>query len=292
MKGNKHGGFVVKRAVRNSVQHASDFPGRGRDIIPTGGEMVKSKADDGPSDETSYFIGTSGWTYEHWKDHFYPRDLPKSRWLDYYATQFSAVEINATFYGTFKDQTYENWRQRAPQGFGYVLKAPRPITHRKYLVDVEEDIIRFYQSCKLLHEKFEMILLQVAPNMGYDLVKLRTALAAFPDPRRVAVEFRREEWLNPQTESMLREVGAAFCNVDSPKQKLTKILTSTRAYLRLHGRRQWYADNYTPDELDKIADAARELAQRGAERVYIFFNNDFEGYAPANALALKNILEK
>lgn len=237
-----------------------------------------------------FFIGTSGWTYDHWKERFYPHGLPKSRWFDYYAAQFNSVEINATFYRTFKDQTYEKWRQRAPQGFGYVLKAPRLITHRKYLVDVEDDIRQFYRSCTLLEEKFELILLQVAPNMSYDLDRLNRALSAFPDPSRVAVEFRRPEWLNPQVMDLLRDFGAAICNVDSPRQPLTSYLTSPRAYLRLHGRQHWYSYNYSDDELRDIADLARRLVDQGAERVYIFFNNDFEAYAPVNAFALKGLL--
>jgi len=237
-----------------------------------------------------FFIGTSGWMYEHWRGRFYPEKLAKKSWFEYYASQFSAVEVNATFYGTFKDQTYHNWRGRAPQGFGYVLKAPRLITHRKYLLDVDETIQSFYHSCSLLEDKFEMILLQVAPNTPYDLERLKHALMSFPDPGRVAVEFRGSEWLNQDAMRVLRTVGATICNVDSPQQKISNSLTSQRAYLRLHGRKHWYAYNYTEDELREIAVLAQELARGGAGRVYIFFNNDFEGYAPANALTLRGLL--
>lgn len=237
-----------------------------------------------------FFVGTSGWTYEHWAGGFYPKGLVRSRWFDYYAGFFSAVEINATFYRAFKDETYLNWKERAPQGFGYVLKAPKTITHRKFLLDVGEEVQAFWRSCALLEDRFEMILLQVAPGTPFDLDRLEQALHAFPDPGRVAVEFRRAEWWNAETLSLLQKVGAAFCNVDSPRQELTDILTSKRAYLRLHGRRRWYSDNYTDEELAAIACLARDLAKRGASRVYIFFNNDFEGYAPANALTLMKLL--
>jgi uncharacterized protein YecE (DUF72 family) len=171
-----------------------------------------------------------------------------------------------------------------------VLKAPQLITHRKYLLDVEEDLKGFYRSCSLLEDKFEMILLQVAPNTPYDLVRLEKALLAFPDPTRVAVEFRRPEWLSQDTMNVLHTIGATICNVDSPQHKISDLLTSQRAYLRLHGRQHWYAYNYSEDELREIAGLAQELARRGASRVYIFFNNDYEGYAPANALTLQRLL--
>ncbi len=171
-----------------------------------------------------------------------------------------------------------------------MLKAPRLITHRKYLVEVEELVRAFYQSCTLLGDKFELILLQVAPQTPYDLLRLRNALLAFPDPRKVAVEFRRSEWFSPDILTLLQSVGATMCNVDSPRQKITAHLTSDKAYIRLHGRKHWYSYNYTDDELKEIADLARQLVKQGATKVYIFFNNDFEGFAPANALALKNML--
>lgn len=240
----------------------------------------------------SFFIGTSGWTYDHWRGGFYPQEIPKSRWFDYYAGRFNAVEINATFYRTFKDQTYLKWKTRAPQGFGYVLKAPKTITHRKLLREVEKDIQEFSRSAMLLGEKFGMVLLQVAPSQPYDTGLLMSALQAFVDPSRVAVEFRHPRWYNPEIENLLSSVGAAFCNVDSPRQDLTEILTSERAYIRLHGHEHWYASDYSAEDLGRIADLARRLVSRGAKEVYIFFNNDFEGYAPINASSLQRLLSK
>jgi uncharacterized protein YecE (DUF72 family) len=255
--------------------------------------MVRSRIDRmGNNNPSNFFVGTSGWTYDHWRGCFYPPELAKSRWFDYYAREFNAVEINATFYRTFQNQTYLKWKARAPQGFGYVLKAPKTITHRKLLHEVETEIQLFSQSAGLLGESFEMILLQIAPNQPYDLNLLSDALLAFQDPSRVAVEFRNPCWFNSDTEHLLNSVGASFCNVDSPRQKLTGILTSARAYLRLHGHTHWYSSNYSPEELVEIANLARDLILRGARHVYIFFNNDFEGYAPANAMVLKKMLSE
>jgi uncharacterized protein YecE (DUF72 family) len=238
----------------------------------------------------TFFIGTSGWTYDHWKGNFYPDGLTRTHWFDFYAKRFNAVEVNATFYRTFGDPTFEKWKKRAPKGFGYTLKAPKVISHRKLLRDVEEDIQAFCRSADLLEDAYKMILLQVSPDMPYDHGLLRSALQAFPDPGRVAVEFRAGYWFNPHTENLLSSVGAIFCNVDSPRQRMTEVLTSGRTYLRLHGRDHWYTANYSSDDLQHVAEVARRLADRGAAEVGIFFNNDFGGYAPANALELQKYL--
>ncbi len=240
---------------------------------------------------TRILIGTSGWTYDHWKESFYPQGYPKSRWFEYYAAHFSTVEINATFYRAFKDQTYQKWYERAPSDFVYVLKAPKTITHRKYLEDVEEEIKTFDRSASLLHDKLGIILLQIAPGAPYDLDRLKNALLAFKDPQKVAVEFRNKRWITDETRDLLKEIGATFCDAESPRSGLTGWVTSRQVYFRLHGRERWYSYNYSVEELSEIAELVRKAAIQGAERVYVFFNNDFEGFATKNALALREILE-
>jgi uncharacterized protein YecE (DUF72 family) len=242
-------------------------------------------------EEESFLVGTSGWSYEHWKERFYPAGLPKSRWFDYYLTRFPTVEINATFYGFFKDKTYLNWRERSPAGFKFVLKVPRLITHVKHLVDVEEDVHQFWNSASLLGDKLGLVLLQIAPDTPYDLPRLRRAILAFGNPHQVAVEFRREDWYNEEIRGLLQEIGAVFCDADSPRFHLNGWVTSTTGYIRLHGRQNWYAYNYNDEELMDLASKARQMHANGAEQVYIFFNNDLEGYAPANALSLIEFLK-
>ncbi len=238
-----------------------------------------------------FFVGTSGWTYDHWKGNFYPAELPKSRWFEHYAAKFSTVEVNATFYRTFKDPTYQKWYDKAPPGFSYVLKVPKQITHYRHLEGAEEEIRAFWRSVNLLADKFGLVLLQVAPDTPYDPERLQKTLLAFSDPGRVAVEFRSDQWYTDEVRSLLVRSGAVFCDADSPRSHLRGWVTSQAAYIRLHGRRHWYSYNYSDAELADIAERARKMAGEGAARVYIFFNNDFEGYAPVNAALLKNMLE-
>lgn len=236
------------------------------------------------------FIGTSGWTYDHWKGDFYPAGLAKTRWFDYYAARFNAVEVNATFYRSFSDQTYLKWKDRAPDGFRYVLKVPRAISHDKLLRNAEQEIHEFSCAADLLGDAFEMFLLQISPSQPYDPGLLRSALQAFSNPSRVAVEFRAGQWFAPEVVKVLTEMGAVWCNVDFPGHPLTNILTSERAYLRLHGRERMYASGYSEAQLAETADLVRRLEDRGSKRVCIFFNNDFGGYAPRDAGKLADIL--
>lgn len=239
-----------------------------------------------------FYTGTSGWTYDHWKGDFYPEKLPRARWLAFYANQFTSVEINATFYRAFADKTYLKWRDQVEASFRYALKVPRLITHRKLLEDCEDELRSFWRSAQLLEDRLGMVLLQLAPSMPCDLEKLRTALQIFDDPSRVAVEFRSECWEDLPVRPLLEALGAAYVNVDSPKARLAGWVTGPRAYIRLHGRKRWYTGDYGPGELSEIADLARRMASQGAKEIYIFFNNDIGGYAPHNALALKEMLAK
>ncbi len=240
--------------------------------------------------KAQFLVGTSGWSYPEWRGIFYPEAWPQRRWFEYYARKFTTVEVNATFYRTFKDQTYHRWREQAPAAFRYVLKVPRIITHRKHLTDAQEEIRNFWRSASLLADKLGLILLQLAPGMAYDPDRLRQALRTFGDARKVAVEFRHPQWLTEEVRELLKETGAAFCTADSPKSELVDWVTSEVAYVRLHGRQQWYNYEYSLTELREIAVLARKMATLGAATVYIFFNNDVNGYAPQNAAALLRLL--
>ncbi|MBN2468171.1 MAG: DUF72 domain-containing protein [Deltaproteobacteria bacterium] len=235
-------------------------------------------------------IGTSGWTYPHWKGVFYPEDVAQSRWFDYYTRQFLTVEINATFYRSFGESTYRKWRDRAPPGFKFVLKVPRFITHRKYLKDLEESINRFWESAVILEDSLGLVLLQLAPHTPYDPERLRKALVAFGDPGNVAVEFRHKKWFTEEIKEMLKETRSVFCISDSPDTPLLAWATSETAYIRLHGRARWYDYDYSEQDFNEIAVFAGKVSRIGARTVYIFFNNDSCGYAPHNALSLMKIL--
>jgi uncharacterized protein YecE (DUF72 family) len=128
--------------------------------------------------------------------------------------------------------------------------------------------------------------------MPYDPLRLRRAIQAFGNPHQVAVEFRSETWYNEEIRHLLQETGAVFCDAESPRFHFTGWVTSATGYMRLHGRQSWYSYHYSDEDLREIVSKARQMKDNGAEQVYIFFNNDYEAYAPANALSLMEFLRE
>ena len=237
-----------------------------------------------------YFVGTSGWNYDRWNDDFFPVVDPGSTRFRGYVTRYSAVEVNGSFYQPAGDTGDLRWREQAVPGFRYALKIPKIVTQQKQIASVESDIAIFWRTVCRLDDCLGMILLQLAPDQPTDLGWLHTILKAFGDPSRVAVEFRAPPWQSEDVRRQLELLGAAHVCVDSPHHQLTEWVTGPRAYIRLHGRRRWYADRYTPEELEGVCETAHRMAGGGAQEVYIFFNNTIEGDAQENALALKHML--
>ena len=127
-----------------------------------------------------YYIGTSGWHYDHWRGRFYPEKLPKTKWLEFYARHFDTVEVNNTFYRLPQESAFAGWRQGSPAGFTFALKASRYISHIKRLKGTEEAVGRFIGRAKVLEEKLGPILYQLPPNMHRDDERLASFLAGLP----------------------------------------------------------------------------------------------------------------
>jgi uncharacterized protein YecE (DUF72 family) len=238
-----------------------------------------------------FFVGTSGWSYDPWKADFYRAASAMPAVENFSLNQFSAVEIEASFYHNVTEPTYFKWRRQAGPAFRYTLKIPKTITHQRLMANIEVEIAAFWNSVCLLGDRLGAILLQVSPDMPLDLGWLRSVLVAFSDPSRVAVEFHAPTWQDEEVRAQLEVLGAAYVNIDTPHKRLNEWVTGPRAYLRLHGRRRWYADSYSTQELADMAALARRMAAHGADEVYIIFNNDMSGDAAQNAKSLQQILE-
>jgi uncharacterized protein YecE (DUF72 family) len=233
------------------------------------------------------FIGTSGWDYDHWRGPFYPQGLAKTRWLDYYARAFPSVEVNATFYRSMKPSTFDKWRQATPDGFLWSVKANRFITHIKRLRDVADPLKSFLESMKPLETKLGPILFQLPPSLAFDKGLIRSFCSLLPEGRRYSLEARHKSWMCDEALSCLREFGIAWCISDTAgRYPYLETVTADFTYIRLHGSRRLYASCYTEEELSAWAAKIRDF---GVD-AYVYFDNDFMGYAPMNALRLMEFL--
>jgi uncharacterized protein YecE (DUF72 family) len=228
-------------------------------------------------------VGTSGYQYDHWKGLFYPERLAKRDWFAYYAKHFDTVEINSTFYGLPSAETFDVWRAQAPEGFCYVLKFSRYGSHVKRLKEPKATIDTFLQHARRLRKYLGPILVQLPPNWHVNTDRLAGFLKAAPRTVRWAFEFRDGSWLCDQVFTILQNHNAALCIHDMIDDHPRKI-TADWVYLRFHG--DHYSGTYTREALRLQARWIKQRLVEGKD-VFVYFNNDAEGYAVQNAAELK-----
>ena len=234
-------------------------------------------------------IGTSGWYYEHWRELFYPADLPKSKWFEYYARHFNTVEINNTFYHLPKEQSVQRWRKIAPKGFLYSVKANRYITHVQKIKDTTESLQRLFERINILKGKLGPVLYQLPPSLHIDLERLEAFIKLLPKRKNTIFEFRHKSWYCDDTFKLLKKFKTGFCIHDMPGKESPRVVTSNIIYIRFHGTTSRYSGSYTKSQLQNWAKWFKEQS-KNASGIYIYFNNDAHGHAIKNALQLKEII--
>ena len=227
-------------------------------------------------------VGTSGWHYDHWQNVFYPPEVSKREWLNFYARIFHTVEINATFYHMPKEKTFSNWYSHTSDSFVFSVKANRLITHTKKLKDINAPLEEFLQKAKVLREKLGAILFQLPPSFSPDLERFKVFAATIPKDLQAAVEFRNFAWHTDATFKLLEENNIAFCVFELAGKQSPLIVTADFVYIRLHGPGDAYKGDYSDELLHTWAEKIIEWKNNGKE-VYFYFDNDEKGYAPKNA---------
>ena len=238
-------------------------------------------------------IGCSGWNYDHWRNGvFYPPRLPPGRWLSHYAERFATVEVNATFYRLPRRDTVARWIAETPDSFVFSIKVSRYLTHVVRLRDTAEHLDRLLDRIEPLVDspKLGPLLWQLPPTFHRDDDRLGSALAALPSTIRHAIEFRHESWFADEVLELLRRHGVALVIADSPRVRSFQRheLTANFAFIRLHFGARGRRGNYSPTELAQWAERIRAWATQGD--VFAYLNNDWEGFAPANATALQALV--
>ena len=238
-------------------------------------------------------IGCSGWNYASWRHGvFYPEKLPARRWLSAYAESFDTVEVNTTFYRLPKREAVERWAQETPEGFTFAVKVSRYVTHIKRLRDAGEhlDLLLARIEPLIVAGKLGPLLWQLPPTFARDDQRLDDALGQLPRTLRHAFEFRHSSWFAEPVMELLRAHDAALVIADRPEIRSfqTRDLTTDFTFVRFHHGTRGRRGNYSQTELEEWAAAIREWARE--RDVYAYFNNDWEGFAPANAIALQRLL--
>ncbi|MFI0848933.1 DUF72 domain-containing protein [Mesorhizobium sp. IMUNJ 23232] len=234
------------------------------------------------------YVGCSGWFYWKWRGNFYPAEMSTSEWFNHYAQQFDTVEINASFYSWPTVANVKSWlRQAGSREFVYTIKVCELITHVKKFENAETLVKDFGLIADILGDRVGCFLFQLPPSYRFTEERLVVILGQLDHTRRNVVEFRHKSWWNENVYSAFRETGTIFCSCSGPRLPDVLVRTADEIYLRMHGPERWYRHDYTDRELSEWVERIRDS---GARRAWVYFNNDYEGFAPKNALTMRRLL--
>jgi len=235
------------------------------------------------------YIGTSGWSYKHWMGTFYPAGTRQKDRFAYYQKFFATVELNSPFYHLPPKETFEKWKNDVSPDFVYAVKASRYITHMKKLNDPSESLTRLLDNASGLDEKLSIILFQLPPNWEIDIERLKAFLEKLPKGNRYTFEFRNPTWYREEVYTLLKEHNCAFCIYELDGHISPIEVTANYVYIRLHGPGGKYQGSYSDAALHEWATRCKEWAAQGKD-VYVYFDNDQEGYAAFNGIKLQEMI--
>jgi uncharacterized protein YecE (DUF72 family) len=241
-------------------------------------------------------LGTIGWSYNFWKDTFYPKKTLSKDYLAYYSQQFNTVEVDSTFYRIPTQPTVINWKQRTPQNFLFSLKFPQLITHIRMLKDCQYETEVFLKTVSLLGEKLGALLLQFPKNFGAEnLPDLEVYLQKLPKQHRYVVEVRNKSCLMPEFFSILRANRVALAWADSPLMFQIREVTADFLYVRWEGDRKKVNGTLGKIEAERGEDLKMEAAKieplvNKQVEVFGYFGKYYSGYPPSDIVNLQKYL--
>lgn len=238
----------------------------------------------------NFRIGCSGYHYAEWRGLFYPTDLAKANWFEFYCEHFNTIELNVTFYKFPRTELLQKWYDRSPDNFTFAVKAPRVITHFKKLKDSKRYMTDFYSTVeKGLKEKAGCVLFQFPPQFEFSEDRL-SLISEMLDPGfRNVVEFRHGSWWRDEVYDRLRNNNIIYCGMSHPLLPDPVITTSTTLYHRMHGVPHLYASTYSPQDLEMLA--GQIMKDQQLKEAYVFFNNTVDGAAVVNGRQFQEIVE-
>ncbi|MFK4871964.1 DUF72 domain-containing protein [Novosphingobium sp. ZW T3_23] len=238
-------------------------------------------------------VGIGGWSYDPWRETFYPKGVSKARELEYVGQHLTGTEINATFYGRQKPASFAKWRDTVPDGFRFALKGSRYCTNRKNLAEAGESVTNFVeQGLVELGDKLGPINWQLAATKRFDPDEIAAFLDLLPEQHgglrlRHAIEPRHESFNDPAFLALVRKAGVAVVLADSQEYPAFEEAAEAGPfiYARLQNARSEIEQGYPDAELDHWRKRAEDWSGAGRD-VFLFFINGAKERAPAAAMAL------
>lgn len=229
-------------------------------------------------------VGTSGWSYKEWKGSFYPEKMPPEDMLRFYGSRFPTVEVNNSFYRIPSERVLAGWAEQVPDGFRFVLKASRRVTHNSRLKDEDGSLAYFLQAINILGERLGPTLFQLPPTFKKDASRLADFLARLPRRWSAAMEFRHPTWFDEEVSDLLRGRDVALVAVDEDDEDgkgAPLVPTASWGYVRLRRTK------YDTAALQNWADRIRNQPWNEA---YIFLKHEEGSPAgPAAAQEMKRL---
>lgn len=214
-------------------------------------------------------VGVGGWVFEPWRGVFYPDGLPQRRELEYASRHLTAIEINATYYGSQKPESFRKWGSEVPDGFQFPVKGSRFCTNRKVLADGKESVLRFLNSgVTELGDKLGPLLWQLANSKKYDRDDISGFLDLLPETQgglklRHVLEPRHDSFLDPDFIALARERNVAVCYAHHAAYPNIPDVTADFVYARLQRGSDDVPTGYPPGELDAWAGRLKAWAEGG-----------------------------
>lgn len=261
------------------------------------------------------YVGIGGWNFAPWRGVFYPKGLPQAKELEYASSHLTSIEINATFYGSQKPESFRKWAATVPDGFVFSVKGPRFATNRRVLAEAGDSIKRFLDSgVTELGDRLGPLLWQFAPSKKFDAAdfgKFLELLPAKADGRmlRHVVEVRHDSFCAGDFVALARSFGTPVVFTDHARYPSIADLTGDFVYARLQKGKDEIPTAYPPKELDAWAKRLRLWAQGGAPQdlprvdsapapkaaprdIFAYVIHEGKVRAPAAAMALIERLRK
>jgi uncharacterized protein YecE (DUF72 family) len=249
--------------------------------------------------KTHLYIGTSGWHYKHWLGLFYPPEISGYNELRFHAAHFNTVENNSSFYRVAKESTYKTWFRMTPAHYKFSMKLNKLITHIHRLElndEVREKVQYILTSTQILKDKLGAMVIQLPPSFRFDVGKVEQFLTFFMAEIQVqeyrfdvAIEFRNKYWFTDEVYALLKKHNVALVAGQSSRYPEVRQITANFAYIRMHGPEKLFASKYSTEQLEDWASYISSISPQ-VKQIYVYFNNDYHGYALENAKELANLL--